>query len=190
MMVRRGLGVLALVAVVGMTAGVARAADTYKVDPVHSTMVFRITHFNTAPFYGRFNAPTGSFALDEQGGAFEISVPAANVDTANAKRDDHLRGPDFFNAKQFANITFKSTNVKKVDDRNYEVAGDLTLHGVTKPITVKVEKTGEGKDPRGVQRAGAHAQFTIKRSDFGMDYMQGGLGDEVTLMVGLEGTRE
>src|SRR3954464_10049189 len=95
-----GFAALALATVVGFSAGAVRAAD-YKVDPVHSTVVFRVQHFNMAPFYGRFNAPTGTFSVDGDKATFSFEIQAQNVDTGVQKRDDHLRGPDFFNAKQF-----------------------------------------------------------------------------------------
>ena len=92
------------------------AADNYKVDPVHSTSAFRIKHAGAPPFWGRFNEPNGTFMLDEADptkSTFTIELKADNVDTANAKRDAHLKSPDFFNAKQYPAITFKSTSVKK-----------------------------------------------------------------------------
>lgn len=190
MKVRFGLGALALAAVLGF-GGVAQAADSYKVDPVHSTVIFKIFHFNIAPFYGRFDAPEGSFVLDDDAAksTFEFTIPVDKVDTGNEKRDNHLKGPDFFNAKQFPTINFKSKSVKK-SDNGYEVTGDLTIHGVTKETTVNVDKTGQGKDPMGKERAGLAATFTIKRSDFDVSYMPQGLGEDVTLMVGIEGLKQ
>jgi polyisoprenoid-binding protein YceI len=190
MKIRLGLNVLALAAVMGF-AGVAVAADSYKVDPVHSSVVFKITHFNMAPFYGMFVGPTGEFVLDEDAGksTFSFEVPVEKVSTGQEKRDAHLKGPDFFNAKQFPTISFKSTSVAKKGDA-YEVTGDLTAHGVTKSTVVTVEKTGQGKDPMGKERAGLAATFTIKRSDFGISYMPQGLGEDVTLMIGIEGLKQ
>jgi polyisoprenoid-binding protein YceI len=189
---RFGLGALALAAVMGF-GGVVRAADTFKVDPVHSTVIFKIFHFNVAPFYGRFDAPEGTFVLDDADAAkstFEFSIPVEKVDTGNEKRDNHLKGPDFFNAKQFPAITFKSTAVKKRADQGYEVTGDLTIHGVTKSVTINVDKTGQAKDPMGKERAGLAATFTVRRSDYGVSFMPQGLGDDVVLMVGIEGLKQ
>ena len=190
MKVRNCFGVVAA-AVLGF-AGVAGAADTYKVDPVHSNVVFKITHFNMAPFYGLFVGPSGQFVLDEDAArsSFQFEVPVEKVVTGQEKRDAHLKGPDFFNAKQFPTISFKSTSVAKKGENAYEVTGDLTARGVTKQAVVTIEKTGQGKDPQGKERAGLHATFTIKRSDFGINYMPQGLGDEVTLMVGIEGLKQ
>lgn len=192
MKVRFGLGALALAAVLGF-GGVVNAADSFKVDPVHSTVIFKIFHFNVAPFYGRFDAPEGSFVLDDQDAAkstFEFSIPVEKVDTGNEKRDNHLKGPDFFNARQFPTITFKSKSVAKKTETAYEVTGDLTIHGVTKETKVNVEKTGQAKDPMGKERAGLAATFTVRRSDYGVSFMPQGLGDDVTLMVGIEGLKQ
>ncbi len=103
-----------------------------------------------------------------------------------AKRDEHLRGPDFFNARQFPKITFKSDSVRPTGPDTYEVAGTLTLHGVSRPLTVTLKKIGAGKGPAGDQRVGVETGFTIKRSDFGMKNMLEGVGDDVLLIVSLE----
>ena len=183
------LGVVALAGAMGL-ANVARAADNYAVDPVHSSVIFKIFHFNMAPFYGRIDAPGGKFVLDGEKSTFEIELNVDKIYTGNEKRDAHLKGPDFFNAKEFPKITFKSNSVKVQGDSGFEASGDLTVHGVTKPLTVKIEKTGQGKDPMGKERAGLAATFMVKRSDFGVNYMPQGLGDEVTLMIGIEGLKE
>src|SRR2546429_63677 len=132
-------------ALVVLGTGAAFAADTYKIDPVHGTVIYRISHFNISNAYGRFNNPTGAVMLD--GGnpsSFEFLIKTDDIDTANRKRDSDLKGPDFFDAKQFPAITFRSTAVKSTGDNKFDVAGDLTLHGVTKSITVPITKTGEG----------------------------------------------
>jgi polyisoprenoid-binding protein YceI len=114
-----------------------------------------------------------------------IEIDAASINTGNKKRDDHLKGPDFFNVKQFPKLTFKSTKVEKKGDA-YSVTGDLTIHGVTKSVTVDVKKTGMGKDPWGNERIGFTTNFTIKRSDYGITHMANGLSDEVQLMLSAE----
>ena len=172
----------------------ALAADNYKVDPIHSTSVFKIKHANTANFYGRFNGPTGSFSLDPADvtkSSFTIELNANNVDTNNPQRDAHLKSPDFFNAKQYPTITFKSKSVKAGSAANMlEVTGDLTMHGVTKSVMISVELTGKGEFPPGTQRAGVEATFTVKRSEFDMSKMIGPVGDEVRLVVALEGVKQ
>jgi polyisoprenoid-binding protein YceI len=172
----------------------SRAADTYKVDPVHSSAIFRIQHANIGYVWGRINDPAGGYTLDPADptrSTFNVELQVNNVDTHNDKRDAHLKSPDFFNAKQFPTVTFKSTAVKKgASDKVLDVTGDLTLHGVTKSVTIPVELTGQGQFPPGTQRAGVEATFTIKRTDFGMDKMVGMVGDEVRLVIALEAVKQ
>ena len=169
MKTRMMVGAVVLAGMLGLS-GAVHAADTYQVDPVHSTAIFKINHFNMAPFYGRIVGPTGTFVLDEDftKSTFQIELAIDKIDTANEKRDNHLKGPDFFNAKQYPTVTFKSTSIKKGDGETYDVTGDLTLHGVTKPVTLKVEKTGQGKDPMGKElrravRADRHQAERLRR---------------------------
>jgi polyisoprenoid-binding protein YceI len=171
-------------------AAPALAADVYKVDTVHSTVLFKIKHMNTSYSYGRFNAIQGTFLLDEQNpsnSSFDVTVKSASVDTGNEGRDGHIKKADFLNATQFPTISFKSTSVAAAGKGTYEVMGNLTLHGVTKPIKVALESTGAGKDPRGRSIAGVEGAFRIKRSEFGMTGMQGAVGDDVVLTISLEG---
>jgi len=169
----------------------AQAADTFTVDPIHSSLVFRVKHLNVGHIYGRFNQFSGSFAFDEKTPAdckLEMEVKIDSLDTANTDRDKHLKGPDFFNAKEFTTMTFKATSMKASDEKNYEVTGDLMLHGVTKQVTVKLERIGTAKDPRsGKPRTGWETTFTIKRSDFGMKYGVPAISDEVRITVAMEG---
>jgi polyisoprenoid-binding protein YceI len=164
----------------------AEAADTYKVDTVHSTVLFRVSHLGASNSYGRFNDITGTLTLGDAGGSVDLQVKAESIDTANEKRDQHLKGPDFFAVKQFPLIQFKGDQVKKTAADAYEIAGKLTLHGVTRDVTVKATKVGSAKDPQGDVRTGFECKFKIKRSDFGMTYMVGPIGDEVELIVSLE----
>ncbi len=171
----------------------APAAETYKLDPDHTSIIFRLKHLGVAYVYGRFGGPTGSFVFDESSPAnssIEIQVDAKNVDTAVAKRDNHLKSPDFFDAGEHPLIKFKSTSVKKSGPDSYEVSGNLTLLGKTRPVTVKARQTGNGKDPWGNFRQGFETSFSIKRSDFGMDFMMGVAGDDVLLTVSVEGIRQ
>lgn len=167
----------------------AFAGETYKVDPVHSSVIFRIGHANIGVVYGRINDAAGSFSIDADPAknTFELELQVAKIDTNQPKREEHLRSPDFFNAKQYPTITFKSTSVKKGEGKMLEVSGDLTVHGVTKSITIPVEIIGEG-DFAGTHRVGLEAIFTIKRSDFDMKGVPM-VGDDVRLMVALEGAK-
>lgn len=172
-----------------LVAAPAAKADSYKVDPVHSALLFRIGHLGVSNTHGRFNGPSGSVnwdSADPAKSSFEVTVPAGNVDTGNAKRDEHLRGPDFFDAKQFDTLSFKSTSVKKVDDKHYDVSGDLTIRGVSKPVTLKLEMIGAGKSPMGDERAGFEGVFTINRLDYGVSYMPEAIGTDVQITVALE----
>lgn len=170
------------------------AATPFAIDTVHSAVVFRIKHMGVSYSYGRFNDISGTFLLDPAnlaGSSFDVTVKAESVDTANAKRDAHLRSPDFFSAKEFPTITFKSTAITAGPQGSYELKGDLTLHGQTKPATAQLELVGTGAGMKGGELAGVEALLVIKRSDFGMNFMvdKGMLGDEVYVKISLEGGR-
>jgi len=172
-------------------AQAATQATTYKVDAVHSSVVFRVQHNEVSYFYGVFKDISGTVALNEKEPAkssVDLTIKVDSVDTRNDRRDNHLKSPDFFNAGQFPTITFQSKEIKKLDGHNWQVTGDLTLHGVTKSMTVKFTTTGEKPDNRGTKRAGGETTFTINRSDFGMSFMIPAVGDEVTLTVSIEAT--
>ena len=164
----------------------AAAAETFHVDPVHSSMLFRVKHMNTSYIWGRFNEYSGTANLDGADPSFSVQIKVDSIDTANAKRDQHLKGPDFFSARQFPAISFKSTKVTKLGPTTYDVEGTLTLHGVSKPIKVRVDRTGTGKGPTGGAITGLATTFTIKRSDFGMKFMLQGVGDDVLIVANLE----
>jgi polyisoprenoid-binding protein YceI len=184
---------LILVILLSSLGIVAQAADTYQVDPVHSSVLFKVRHLNVADVYGRFDDLSGTVTLDPANTAddsLDLQIKTDSIDTHNDKRDQALKSPDFLNVKQFPTVTFKTTKVEKAGDDTYKVTGNLTLRGVTKPLTVEFKKTGEGKGPQGEFRAGGETQFTIKRSDFGMNFMQGVAGDDVTLIISLEGIKK
>jgi polyisoprenoid-binding protein YceI len=169
----------------------SRAAESFTVDPIHSSVLFRVKHFDAGYIYGRFNQYSGTFAFDDKNPAdckLEMEVKIDSIDSANADRDKHLKGPDFFSAKEFPTMSFKATSMKASDEKNYEVTGDLTIHGVTKQVTVNLERIGTVKDPRsGKPRTGWETMFTIKRSDFGMKFGVPAIGDEVRVIVAIEG---
>ncbi|MBL0926547.1 MAG: YceI family protein [Phycisphaerales bacterium] len=172
----------------------AASAKPFDIDSVHSMVSFRIGHLGVAKFYGLFAGPTGKFHLDfanPSASVLEVSVKTESVLSGNSKRDEHLRSPDFFNSKQFPNMTFRATGFEKAGEQKMTVKGELTLLGVTKPITAEVVKVGEGSTPQGF-KSGVEAKFEIKRSDFGMSkYLEGSmLSDDVQLMVALEGARK
>ena len=171
----------------------APPASTWTADPVHSFVLFKIKHLGTSWVYGRFNDFTVSIEAGDEGAGVTSAnfvVKTESVDTGTAKRDQHLRSPDFFNAKQFETISFKSKSAKAVDADTTEVTGDLTLHGETKPITVKVVRVGHGKGLQKEDLAGYEATFSLKRSDYGMTTMVGPVGDDVALTVAVEASRK
>jgi polyisoprenoid-binding protein YceI len=181
----------ALAALAVAVLGGSIRADDYAVDPVHSAAVFRASHLGLSWTHGRFKSVSGTFTVDTKGAgtSFEVSAKVDSIDTDNVKRDQHLKSPDFFNVKQYPTITFKSTKATKIKD-GYEVAGKLTLHGVTKPLTITLKGGRTAEFPRGVQRTGFVADFTIKRSDFGMNKMLEAIGDEVHVQLSFEGTKK
>jgi polyisoprenoid-binding protein YceI len=171
----------------------APAAETYTVDPVHSWVVYRVKHMDVASSFGLFKDVSGSFTVDESSpekSTFAFAVKVDSIDSANPKRDEHLKGPDFFNSKQFPTIAFKSTKVVKLPAGGYEVMGTLNMHGVEKPVAIKIAAIPQIKGPRGGYVAGFDTEMKIKRTDFGMADAAPGIGDEVTLMMGIEGTRK
>lgn len=170
----------------------AAEAEQYKLDTSHTAIVFRIEHLGMSYTYGRFNGVEGQFTIDAQDptqSSFKLSVRTENIDTGFQKRDDHLRGPDFFNARQFPVIVFESTLLESVDG-GYRVTGNLSLHGTIKSVTIDLRKMGEGKDPWGNYRMGFAADLKIKRSDFGMTNMLEMVGNQVDLMISFEGLRQ
>ncbi|HMO27264.1 MAG TPA: YceI family protein [Tepidisphaeraceae bacterium] len=181
--------IASLIGLVVLSLGSSLMAQTsYKIDPVHSSTVFRIMHFGAGAVWGIIPEPTGAWTHSDNEITLDVTVEVAKINSGNAKRDEHLRNADFFNAPQFPVMTFKSTSSKPIDG-GWEVTGDLTIKGRTKTITVPVKKLGEGADPRGTQRAGVEAEFTINRLEYGVDYMPGALGNDVRIIVALEGTK-
>ncbi len=161
-------------------------AETLKIDPVHSTVLFRIKHLNTSHAWGRFNDVAGVWTLEGDKPSVEVVLKADSIDTANEKREQHLKGPDFFNSKQFPSISFKSTKVTPKGDGKYPVDGLLSLHGVEKPLSLELVRTGKGVNMTGGKIAGYEATFTIKRSDFGMKFLVGPLADDVLIIASFE----
>jgi polyisoprenoid-binding protein YceI len=176
----------------GATATVF-AGDTYKVDPVHSSTIFRVGHAGIGVIYGQFKEVSGEFTLDETDptkSSFNIEVQAASVATNVDKRDAHLKSPDFLNVKQYPTVTFKSTSVKKVDDKHLEVTGDFTLHGVTKVVSFTLVGGQKAEFPKGTQRIGFVTELKLKRSDYGMAKMIPDVGDEVRIFISFEAVQK
>jgi polyisoprenoid-binding protein YceI len=170
-------------------AGTSRA-DDYVVDGMHAGITFKIQHVGLSYIFGRFNSFTGNFTIDPDASkcAFTMTIKTESVDTGNAQRDAHLRNPDFFNAPEYPTITFQSTAVKAVKD-GYEVTGDVTMHGVTKPVTFTLSGGKQAEFPKGVKRTGFSTEFVLKRSDFGVGEKvpPAAAGNEVHVSISFEG---
>lgn len=147
---------------------------TYKIDPQHSSAHFVVRHMMITNVRGGFSGVQGTVVYDSDNPAassVDATIDAASINTNEAPRDAHLKSADFLDVEKYPTITFKSKHLKKAGDREWNLAGDLTLHGVTKEVVLKVEDpTGEAKDPYGNLRIGASANTKIKRSDFGLTW--------------------
>lgn len=164
---------------------------SYMIDPAHTTVTFSVSHLGTSNLVGRFNTIEGDFTLAPKGNSkVEFSIETSSVDTNHKKRDTHLRSPDFFNAKQFPKMKFTSSKVQFNNGELEKIEGSLSLHGKTRSVTLTVEPVGAGADPWGGYRAGYHATTVIKRSDYGMDFMQGGIGDDIKVSLNIEAIKQ
>lgn len=193
MNVRVGIVPCVLVVVLSGTV-LAAPAREYEINDENSAIGFKILNRGVNYIYGRFNRFSGTMAVDNRKDpkqlAVEVTVKTKGLDTNSKKRDKHLKGGDFFNAKKFKTIAFKSTKSTKLEDGKFELTGDLTLLSETKPITVVFEITGSKKMGPGHYLIGGHTSFTIKRSEWGMNKFLKGMADEVTITVSIEASRE
>lgn len=163
--------------------------EVFDIDAVHSTAGFKVRHLGVSNVKGIFDDISGVINLDRANvskSSVKVVIKTDSVDSNNEKRDEHLKSEDFFDAKNFPEMTFVSTGVKKTGKDTLEVTGDFTLHGVTKRIKVKVEKVGEATDPKAGTRIGYDAEFNIKRSDYGMGKMIPAVGDKVSISLSIE----
>lgn len=171
----------------------ANAAD-YKIDKEgqHAFIQFRIQHLGYSWLYGTFKDFDGSFTFDEKNPSADkvnVTINTTSVDTNHAERDKHLRSADFLNAGKFPQATFVSTSVKK-DGDELDITGNLTLNGVTKPVTLEAKMLGEGKDPWGGYRAGFEAEGEIALKDFNINKDLGPASQKVQLIISVEGVRQ
>jgi polyisoprenoid-binding protein YceI len=174
------------------------AIEKWKFDTVHSNVGFSVRHLMISKVHGRFTAWNGSLSLDEAQPAasgVEVEIEADSIDTKDAQRDEHLRSADFLDAARFPKITFHSTSVEK-DGEDYKVAGSLTIHGITRNVTLDVEYFGRQKDPWGGERVGFSAKTTIDRKHFDLAFnipLEGGgvvVGDKVEITLDVEALKE
>ncbi len=168
----------------------AIASEAWAVDPVHTWAQFRVKHLGAGITVGRFDVTSGTLtwnAADPTKSAIAVTIQADSISTgagaASTKRDDHLKGADFLSVKEFPTITFASTAIAKAEAADtWTVTGNVTLRGVTKPVTATLVKTGEGKYPAamgGKAVMGFEATFAISRREFGITYGEGMIGDQV-----------
>ena len=179
-----------------LTIPVLSQASNYQIDPDHSSFQFKIRHLMVSNVKGDFTKSKGSVVMDDSDVTslkLELTIEAASVDTAHAKRDEHLRGPDFFDVAKYPTITFVSKKVTKAGPDKLKVTGDLTIHGVTREVTVDVEgPTPEVKDPWGNFRRGATGTARVNRKDFGIVWNRtleaGGVvvGEDVDIYIEVE----
>ncbi|MEZ6119434.1 MAG: YceI family protein [Pirellulaceae bacterium] len=162
-------------------------AETYEVDAVHSSVMFRVTHTEISYIYGMFKETSGTFSLDNAE-SVDVKIAVASIETGNEGRDKHLLSPDYFSAKQFPEIRFQGKSIQPTTD-GVEVSGELTVKGVTKRATITIKEIGKGQGRSGDSRMGVEALFAIKRSDFGVGGPQG-LSDRVRLYVSLQGVKK
>jgi polyisoprenoid-binding protein YceI len=183
-----------------MIAAVTLSAATYEIDASHSNASFTVKHLMVSNVRGDFSKMSGTVAYDPKNVAatkIQATIDVNSINTRDAKRDDHLRSADFFDAAKFPTMTFQSKRVAPAGNGKLNVVGDLTLHGVTKEVTLVVEgPTPEVKDPWGGTRMGASATTKISRRDFGLTWNKnldtGGvvIGDDVNITLEIEMVRK
>lgn len=179
------------------TAATSPAATiTWNIDPAHSGAEFKVKHMMISNVKGSFSQLSGSLTentVDSTLSSVQASIPVSTVSTGDAQRDGHLKSPDFFDAEKFPTLDFKSTKVVRKADADYEVTGDLTIHGATRQVTFAVEgPSAPGKDPWGNTRIGLSATARINRKDFGLGWnaaLEAGgflVGDDVSITLDVQ----
>ena len=170
-------------------------AQTWQLDKSHSSVKFSVTHMMVSETEGNFKSFTGNVSAQKEDFSdlnADFSIQVNSINTDDEKRDGHLKSPDFFDAEKYPTITFKSTSFKKADEKTYKLVGQLTMHGVTKPVTFDVKYNGTAKDPYGNTKAGFRASTVVKRSDYNISWNKvldtGGfaLSDDVQVFVNIE----
>jgi len=180
----------------GLTVAVAgsAAAESFEIDPDHTSISFVVDHLGYSNVIGRFNTVSGTLEFDEsnpEAARVALVIDAASIDTNHQKRDDHLRSPDFFNTAEFPEITYTNTGIEITGEKTAKITGDFTMLGVTLPVVMDVVFNQVSPFPMNPDqiRTGFSGRGTLKRSDFGMTYAVDGIGDEIMLMVEVEAVR-
>jgi len=184
---------LSVLAIVSFTGGRTAIAAEYEIDLSHSFIQFKIQHLGFSWLIGRFNDFEGTFTYDPEGGSeaqrISVTIQTDSIDSNWADRDKHLRSDNFLDVETYPTATFVSTGYQG-DESGGVMTGDLTLHGVTRPIEITVGKVGEGDDPWGGYRAGFSGTATLSRSDFGMEFYVGPNSDVMEMELFVEGVRQ
>ncbi len=189
------IGRILFVVMLAVTAGTAgaRAADTYTIDPGHADVAFLVEHLGFSKTLGRFNEISGVIVLDEaapRNSSVSVIIQTASIDTNHEKRDEHLRGADFLDVETHPTIIFSSRRVEPVGARTARVHGELTLMGVSKPVTLFMTLNAIKAHPlpqyNGVIVAGFSGRTTLKRSDYGMGFGLPAIGDELEIILEIE----
>jgi polyisoprenoid-binding protein YceI len=191
----------AIVLLATVAVGSAAAAEsTWEIDPAHSSVQFSVRHMMVSNVRGEFRKVSGTVQGDETDptkAKVEATIDTTSIDTRNEKRDSHLKSADFLDTEKFPTMTFKSKKIEKTGDHHYRVTGDLTLHGVTREVTLDVEgPSAVVKDPMGNVRVGATATAKLNRQDFGISWsksLDGGgvmVGDDIDVTIDVEGTKK
>jgi polyisoprenoid-binding protein YceI len=142
----------------------------WTVDPIHSSVEFHVKHLGIATVKGQFNKFEGELEVNDSGARASGAVDVASVDTREPQRDEHLRSADFFEVESFPQITFQSTAIRPLDEDEFEIDAELSIHGVTRGVTLKATLEGAETDPQGNERIGVSASTQISRGDFGMKF--------------------
>lgn len=166
-------------------------ATELKVDPAHSNFLARVKHLGVAYYYSQFQDVSGTIKLNKEKtseSSVNITVKAESFESNHEKRNKHIKGPDFLNAKKYPEITFESKKVEKKDEKTWEVTGDFTLRGQTKEITIDVKHLGSTKGPEGKTHHGFYTVFDINRLDWGIDWKPdaGVVSEDVQLTISIE----
>jgi polyisoprenoid-binding protein YceI len=187
------LNSLLLAASLGATSLVQATEYVIDTKKAHAFIQFRISHLGFSWLLGRFNDFSGSFTYDEnkpEASTVTVVINTASIDSNHAERDKHLRSKDFLDVEKFPEARFVSTGFTETGDSSAVLTGDLTLHGVTRPVTIDVEHVGHGPDPWGGYRRGFAGTTTLKLADFGIDYDLGPAAREVEMFLSIEGIRQ
>ncbi|MFB6264588.1 MAG: YceI family protein [Bradymonadaceae bacterium] len=171
----------------------ASGTETYKLDPVHSQILLRASHMDIGLYFVQIPQVTGTIEYnkdDPTKNSVTIEADATTIESHYKKRTKHLKSPDFLNVKKYPTLTFESTSVEKVGENTFEVSGDLTVAGTTKPITIDVEEVGSGKGPDGNLRRGFYTEFEVNRLDFGVDWKPSVVGKNIRVILAFEAVRQ